>query len=314
MPNVANALIRLKHCKGSRVPVVSRYITTGDAARELGISSATLTRWAAAGTVTPAERTAGGHFRWDMASLRPSCAAQPRQQRRHRGGHRPGRPRREPRTADRPGRPGAVPPWDEAPDYQVREAVAGVREVLRNPGLTAEQSHELWMDRMRADGWTYGEVKDPARKTHPTLLPFGELPPEQQLKDRLFIAVSGRWPPQATAVAADPPAGRDRWIRWDQELTSTCPECGRAWADHPGGHPVPGARRAPRPGPPPCKGRASRRPGRRLNGPPGFSLSRASPTQIPGPAFICASVNCTGAPLDRSPRSRRTTSPPEPSP
>ena len=74
------------------------------------------------------------------------------------------------------GDPVPSPPWDEAPDYQVREAVAGVREVLRNPGLTAEQSHELWMDRMRADGWTYGEVKDPARKTHPTLLPFGELP------------------------------------------------------------------------------------------------------------------------------------------
>jgi hypothetical protein len=34
---------------------------------------------------------------------------------------------------------------------------------------------------------------------------------------------------------ADLPYGRDRWIRWDQELTSTCPECGRAWADHPGG-------------------------------------------------------------------------------
>jgi hypothetical protein len=29
--------------------------------------------------------------------------------------------------------------------------------------------------------------------------------------------------------------GRDRWIRWDQELTTTCPECGRLWSDHPGG-------------------------------------------------------------------------------
>ena len=37
---------------------------------------------------------------------------------------------------------------------------------------------------------------------------------------------------------ADLPDGRDRWIRWDQELTTTCPECGRAWADHPGGFEV----------------------------------------------------------------------------
>ena len=33
----------------------------------------------------------------------------------------------------------------------------------------------------------------------------------------------------------DLPDSRDRWIRWDQELTSTCPECGRLWSDHPGG-------------------------------------------------------------------------------
>lgn len=36
-------------------------------------------------------------------------------------------------------------------------------------------------------------------------------------------------------TVADLPDDRDRWIRWDQELTSTCPECSRTWADHPGG-------------------------------------------------------------------------------
>ena len=45
-------------------------------------------------------------------------------------------------------------------------------------------------------------------------------------KDRAWISLSH---------VADLRYGRDRWIRWDQELTSTCPECGRAWADHPGG-------------------------------------------------------------------------------
>jgi hypothetical protein len=87
------------------------------------------------------------------------------------------------------GDPVPSPPWDDAPDYQVREAVAGVQEVIRNPELTAEQSHQLWVDRMRADGWVYGEVKDRQRKTHPTLLPWDQLPAEQQLKDRLFIAI-----------------------------------------------------------------------------------------------------------------------------
>jgi RyR domain len=87
------------------------------------------------------------------------------------------------------GDPVPSPPWDEAPEYQVRESIAGVQEVLRHPDLTAERSHELWCDRMRADAWTHGDVKDAERKTHPTLLPWAELPKEQQLKDRLCIAV-----------------------------------------------------------------------------------------------------------------------------
>lgn len=170
--------------------IMSRYVTTGDAARGLGISSATLTRWAAAGIVTPAERTAGGHFRWDMTSLRA-------QLRRHNLGSTDVAAEdiaRVVHAANRElqivqGDPVPSPPWDEAPDYQAKQAIAGVQEVIRNRELTAEQSHELWADRMRADGWTYGAVKDVVRKTHPTLLPFSELPAEQQLKDRLFIAI-----------------------------------------------------------------------------------------------------------------------------
>jgi DNA-binding transcriptional MerR regulator len=169
---------------------MNRLITTGDAARALGISSATLTRWAAAGTVTPAERTAGGHYRWDMASLRA-------QLRRRELGETDVTAEdiaRVVHAAQRElqiiqGDPVPSPPWDEAPDYQAREAVAGVADVLRDPDLTAEQSHQRWADRMRADGWTYGEVKDAERKTHPTLVPFGDLPAGQQQKDRLFVAI-----------------------------------------------------------------------------------------------------------------------------
>ena len=177
--------------------IMSRYTTTGEAARALGISTATLTRWVAKGIVTPAEQTAGGHFRWDMTSLRA-------QLRRHNLGERDVTAEdiaRVVHAANRElqiiqGDPVPSPPWEEAPDYQAREATAGVKEVMRNPNLTAEQSHELWCDRMHADGWTYGETKDPGSKTHPTLLPFGELPTEQQLKDRLFIAIVRALAPQ----------------------------------------------------------------------------------------------------------------------
>ncbi len=177
--------------------IMNRFITTGEAARAIGISSATLTRWAAADLVTPAERTAGGHYRWHLASLRA-------QLRRRNLGERDVTAEdiaRVVHAANRElqiiqGDPAPSPPWDEAPDYQVREATAGVKEVIRDPDLTAEQSHELWCDRMRADRWTYGTTKDFERKTHPTLLPFGELPTEQQLKDRLFIAIVRALAPQ----------------------------------------------------------------------------------------------------------------------
>jgi hypothetical protein len=87
------------------------------------------------------------------------------------------------------GDPRPSPPWDDAPDYQVRESTASVAEALADPGRTPEQNHQGWHDRLTADGWTYGEVKDPVAKTHPDLLPFGQLPEHEQQKDRLFIAI-----------------------------------------------------------------------------------------------------------------------------
>ena len=36
------------------------------------------------------------------------------------------------------------------------------------------------------DGWKYGPVKDAEKKEHPCLVPFEQLPKEQQAKDYLF--------------------------------------------------------------------------------------------------------------------------------
>lgn len=79
-------------------------------------------------------------------------------------------------------------PWGEAPEWQKNSAIEGVQFHLDNPGATASASHDLWMDTKISDGWVYGETKDAVAKTHPCLVPFDQLPQEQQAKDFLFMA------------------------------------------------------------------------------------------------------------------------------
>ena len=48
----------------------NRLVTTGEAARAIGVAPTTLQRWVNAGRLTPTERTLGGHLRWDLDQLR----------------------------------------------------------------------------------------------------------------------------------------------------------------------------------------------------------------------------------------------------
>lgn len=75
--------------------------------------------------------------------------------------------------------------WADAPDWQRTSALKGVEGVLR--GNTPAQSHAGWLAEKEATGWVYGEVKDPEAKTHPCMVDYADLPPEQQAKDALFV-------------------------------------------------------------------------------------------------------------------------------
>ena len=48
----------------------------------------------------------------------------------------------------------------------------------------AKNVHEVWSDGRIRDGWTYGEQRDDALKTHPCLIPYEELPEEEKEYDR----------------------------------------------------------------------------------------------------------------------------------
>jgi hypothetical protein len=97
------------------------------------------------------------------------------------------------------GDPRPSPPWDEAPEYQVRETIASVVAALADPERTPEQSHQGWYERLIADGWQYGPVKDEAAKTHPDLVPFDQLPEHEKQKDRLFMAIVRALAPERTS-------------------------------------------------------------------------------------------------------------------
>lgn len=79
--------------------------------------------------------------------------------------------------------------WEQAPEWQRESAIKGVEYHLANPDSKPSDSHKSWYDHKFAEGWKYGPVKDPSNKEHPCMVPFEELPIEQQRKDKLFLAI-----------------------------------------------------------------------------------------------------------------------------
>ena len=79
--------------------------------------------------------------------------------------------------------------WTEAPEYNHTSAMIGVRALCENPNLTPEDSHDVWMESKKADGWVYGKVKDRDAKTHPSLVPYDKLSHAEKYKDHLVRAI-----------------------------------------------------------------------------------------------------------------------------
>ena len=80
-------------------------------------------------------------------------------------------------------------PWKGAPDWQRESAINGVEFHRANPEASASASHISWVREKLNAGWVYGDVKNEKAKTHPCIVPFDDLPVEQQAKDFIFRAV-----------------------------------------------------------------------------------------------------------------------------
>lgn len=57
-------------------------------------------------------------------------------------------------------------------------------ELLPLIEVMAKNVHEVWSQNRLNDGWTYGPVRDDARKQHPCLVPYEELPESEKDYDR----------------------------------------------------------------------------------------------------------------------------------
>jgi hypothetical protein len=79
--------------------------------------------------------------------------------------------------------------WEEAAEWQRQSAIKGVEFALANPDAPASAQHDAWLADKERDGWKLGPVKDEARKEHPCMVPYDQLPIEQRLKDHLFKAI-----------------------------------------------------------------------------------------------------------------------------
>ena len=80
------------------------------------------------------------------------------------------------------------PTWEDAPEWQRASARMGV-DLHTMGNFGPEASHISWMKQKLDEGWKYGTVKNPEKKEHPCLVPFDQLPREQQAKDHLFRGV-----------------------------------------------------------------------------------------------------------------------------
>ena len=81
----------------------------------------------------------------------------------------------------------ALPAWEVlSQDYRnglIEDAAAG-------RGATSHRDyHEAWRKQQEADGWKFGAERDEAKKTHPFVCPYDELPDSVRHKAALCDAI-----------------------------------------------------------------------------------------------------------------------------
>lgn len=65
-------------------------------------------------------------------------------------------------------------------------------EILNLVEVLAENAHDIWALKRLKDKWTLGPERDDEKRQHPCLVPYQQLPPEEQDYDREMVMESIR--------------------------------------------------------------------------------------------------------------------------
>lgn len=91
--------------------------------------------------------------------------------------------------------------WHESRNYMVRvlrsaedyephplnlEDIPLTDDLLELQEAIAENAHEVWAAARKAEGWTYGPVRNDTLKQHPDLIPYSALPDSEKEYDRIM--------------------------------------------------------------------------------------------------------------------------------
>lgn len=94
--------------------------------------------------------------------------------------------------------------WEDCSEEHRESTRAGVRLIVNrlmdaadtgdvDSSVTVKMLHNSWMERKKANGWTYGPILDMEKKTHPCFLPYEMLSEEERMRDTVFLTAVLTW-------------------------------------------------------------------------------------------------------------------------
>ena len=81
------------------------------------------------------------------------------------------------------------PTWEEYGESKRQDLINAIINTVKDP-QTPQASHENWCVAMEKAGWSKDIKLDYNRKTHPNMVPYDQLPFEEQFKDQLYMGIA----------------------------------------------------------------------------------------------------------------------------